>query len=145
MQDRTRVGVDGLEANKELGRRFFAEQDRLRGGPSAELCTPDYVARLGGNPPMPRAGHEAFARMFYGAFEDMRHDIELAFAEGDQVLVRFVLRGTHTGPWFGVPASRRPVAVAAHVVLSVQGGRVREVIGVFDEAGLLRQIGALPG
>jgi predicted ester cyclase len=144
MQGRKREHTDGLEANKDLGRRFFAEQDRLRGGPSPELCTPDYVARLGGNPPMPRAGHEAFARMFYAAFEGMRHDVELAFAEADQVLVRFVLRGVQTGPWFGVPASGRSIAVAAHVVLRVQDGRVRELIGIFDEAGLLRQSGALP-
>ena len=31
-----------IAANQELGRRFFQEQDRLRGGPAAELCTADY-------------------------------------------------------------------------------------------------------
>ena len=34
-------------ANRALGRRFFAEQDRRRGGPAPELCAPDvegYIA-----------------------------------------------------------------------------------------------------
>ena len=145
MVERILGDAQRLEANKALGRRFFAEQDRLRGGPNPESCAPDYVARLGGNPPLPRAGHEGFSRMFYAAFADLRHDLELVMAEGDDVLVRFVLRGTHTGPWFEVPASGRTIAVAAHVVLRCRDGVVRELLGIFDEAGLMRQLGALPG
>ena len=33
-------------ANETLGRQFFAEQDRVRGGPVAELCAPDYRASI---------------------------------------------------------------------------------------------------
>ena len=129
---------------RALGRRFFEEQDRLRGGPAPDLCAPGYVALIGGNPPMPREGHEAFARAFYAAFPDIRHDIQDVFADADRVAVRFVLRGTHTGPFFGIPATERPVTVAAHVLMQVADGRVTKLAGIFDEAGLLRQIGALP-
>lgn len=41
-----------VETNREIGRRFFEAQDRLRGGPDPDLCAPNYVARLGSNPPM---------------------------------------------------------------------------------------------
>src|ERR1700687_263828 len=106
-----------LEANRALGKRFFAEQDRLRGGPSPDLCAPQYRARFGGNPPMDRSGHEGFARAFYGAFEDLHHDVELAIAEEESVVVRFILHGTHTGAFFGVPPTNKHVSVAANVVL----------------------------
>ena len=33
-----------IEANSALGHRFFAAQDRLRGGPEAALCAPAYTA-----------------------------------------------------------------------------------------------------
>ena len=131
-------------ANAALGRHFFEEQDRLRGGPAEALCAPDYRACIGGNPAVDRAGHEYFAKTFFGAFPDMTHTIEQVFATEDHVAVRFVLNGTHTGAFFGIPATGRRVTVAAHVLMQVSGGKVTALWGLFDEAGLLRQIGVLP-
>lgn len=132
------------EANRALGRRFFEEQDRLRGGPAPALCAPEYTARLGGNPATPREGHEGFAHGFYAALPDGQHAIEEVFATEDRVAVRFVIHGTHTGSFFGIPPTGRAVAVRAHVILHVSGGKVTALFGMFDEAGLLRQIGVLP-
>lgn len=91
---------------------------------------------------MPRAAHEGFAKAFYAAFPDMRHAIEDVFSTDDRVAVRFVIHGTHTGTFLGIPATGRAVTIAANVLLHVRGGRVSALYGVFDEAGLLRQIGA---
>ena len=136
-------GRSAIDANRELGRRFFQEQDRLRGGPAAALCAPAYAAFLGGNPGINREGHEGFARAFYTAFGDMAHDVEDVFATEDRVAVRFVLHGTHTGSFFGIPATGRQVSVAANVLMHLSGGKVAKLLGVFDEAGLLRQLGVL--
>ena len=138
------MAQDAVAANRELGRRFFQEQDRLRGGPAEELCAAEYTATLGGNPPMPRAGHEGFAKAFYAAFPEMNHSIEEVFATDDRVLVRFVLRGVNSGSFFGMPATGRNVEIAAHVIMHVARGKVTKLFGIFDEAGLLRQLGILP-
>ena len=138
------MAQDAVAANRELGRRFFQEQDRLRGGPAEELCAAEYTATLGGNPPMPRAGHEGFAKAFYAAFPEMNHSIEEVFATDDRVLVRFVLRGVNSGSFFGMPATGRNVEIAAHVIMHVANGKVTKLFGIFDEAGLLRQLGILP-
>jgi steroid delta-isomerase-like uncharacterized protein len=130
------------EANRSLGRKFFAEQDRLRGGPAPELCAPGYTARIGSNPPMDRDGHEQFARAFYAAIPDAHHEVEKVLVEGDEVGVRFVIHGTHQAPFFGVPASGRKIAVPANVLLRLEQGKVAELLAVFDEAGMLRQMGA---
>jgi hypothetical protein len=134
-----------VEARRALGRKFFSEQDRLRGALAPELCAPGYTARIGSNPPMDRQAHDGFGLAFYAAFPDIHHEVERVLVEGDSVAVRFVLHGTHTGAFFGIPASNRKIAVAAHVILTVQDGQVTDLLGVFDEAGLLRQVGALPG
>jgi SnoaL-like polyketide cyclase len=132
-------------ANQELGERFFAEQDRLKGGPAEALCAAGYQAFLGGNPPVERGGHEGFARAFYAAFDGIHHTIEEVFATDDRVGVRFVLKGTHTGSFFGIPATGKPVTIVANVLLHVANGKVTKLFGIFDEAGLLRQIGVLAG
>jgi predicted ester cyclase len=132
-----------IEANQALGRRFFTEQDRLRGGPAPELCSSNYTAVLGGNPPTNREGHEGFARGFYAAFPDVRHSIEEVIASEDGVAVRFVLRGTHTGSFFGLPPTHKSVTIAANVIMRTEQGRVTRLFGIFDEAGLLRQLEVL--
>lgn len=125
-----------------IGRRFLEEQDRLKGGPAADLCAADYQAVIGGNPPMDRAGHEAFSRGFYAAFTSLQHRVEESFASGDdRVAVRFTLSGTHTAPFFGLPASGRSITVTANVVMHLRNGQVARLYGAFDEAGLLRQLG----
>jgi predicted ester cyclase len=134
-----------LEANRALGRRFFAEQDRLRGGPAPELCATSYTALLGSTPSRTRDEHEGFAKAFYAAFPDMHHELEQIIAEESAVVVRFVLHGTNTGSFFGMPPTQRRVAVPAHVILRVEQGKVTELFGIFDEAGMMRQLGAEQG
>jgi predicted ester cyclase len=132
------------DVSTALAREFFASQDRRRGGPDPALCAADYTATIGGNPPVPLAGHEGFAAGFYAGFPDAAHTVDDAFAAGDRLAVRFTIRGTHTGSFFGIPATGKPIAVVANVLMHVAAGRVSRLTGVFDEAGLLRQIGVLP-
>ena len=132
------------ETNAALGRLFFAEQDRLRGGPAEELCAPQYTAYLGGNPPMNLAGHQQFAAMFYAAFPDLNHTVEDTVATAEKVVVRFTLRGTQTGAFMNIPATGKPITVTAIAVLQVQEGKVVELRGIFDQVGMLQQLGVLP-
>jgi predicted ester cyclase len=132
------------DANHAVGRRFFAEQDRLRGGPAADLCAPSYTAHIAGNPPIDLAGHQAFARAFYAAFPDMSHTVDDTVADDERVAVRFTLRGTQTGDFMGIPATGRPVELGAMAILHVAGGRVTSLRAGFDQLGMLRQLGVLP-
>ena len=129
----------------QLARDFFASQDRRHGGPDPALCTTDYQAWLGGWPPMPWDGHEQFALAFYQGFPDIHHTVDDVFAADDRVAVRFVLNGTHTGSFMGIVPSGRSVSVVTNVLMRIVDGKVAELHGIFDEAGLLRQIGVLQG
>jgi predicted ester cyclase len=123
------------EAGTELGRAFFEAQDRLQGGPDPELCAQDYIARLGGNPPMSLTDHQAFAQAFYRGFPDLRHTIEETIASGDTVAVRFTLRGTQRGEFMGIPPTGKPIEVGAIAILRTASGKVSEVRGQFDSWG----------
>ena len=133
------------DANRALGAQFFLEQDRLRGGPAESLCSATYLATIGTYPPMPLAGHQQFATMFYSAFPDLSHTIEETVADDDSVAVRFVLRGTHRGAFMGVPASGRQIDIPAMAILRVSDGRVERLHGIFDSLTMMQQLGAVSG
>lgn len=131
-------------SNQAIGSRFFAEQDRLRGGPAAELCTQSYRARIGSYPTMDRAGHEGFAKAFYAAFEGLHHVVEDVVADDSSVAVRLSIHGTHTGAFFGIPATGKSIDVGLIAILQIESSQVSSLDAEFDEAGMLRQLGVLP-
>lgn len=130
--------------NKQIAVRFFAEQDRQQGPLAADLCAADYRAEIAGFPPMDRAGHSQFGVMFYNAFPNLQHHIDETVAEGDKVTVQFTLHGAHMGDFAGIPPTGNAVAVSAIAILYLREGRVYQLRAVFDQMGLMRQLGALP-
>lgn len=53
-------------------------------------------------------------------------------------------RGTHTGPYGGVPATGKPVAVRDSAIWRFRDGKVIEIFTLQDQFGMLKQIGYLP-
>ena len=131
--------------SKQIGPRFFAEQDQLRGGPADDLCAANYTATIGSNPPMNLAGHQQFATLFYSAFPDLNHTIDDTIAENGAVTVRFTLRGTHTADFMGIPATHKPIMVSAIATLHIVEGKVTELRAIFDQVGMLQQLSVMPG
>jgi steroid delta-isomerase-like uncharacterized protein len=134
------------EQNKELVRQLM-EEDISRGNVAVaeRIIHPEFFDHT--NPPgMQRGldGHNAIVRLFRAAFPDQWWQIEDLIAEGDRVVARTTMRGTHTGDFFGIPASGRAVTLTGVHVLRIADGRIVEHWGSNDDLGLLRQIGALP-
>lgn len=130
--------------DNDLGRRFFEAQDRMRGGPDPDLCAPDYAATIGSNPTMTLADHQGFAKAFYGGFPDLQHAVEETIAKDGRVVVRFTLRGTHTGTFMGIPPTQKTFAAGAIAIFRVENGRISELLGQFDQLGMMRQLGVIP-
>ena len=61
-----------------------------------------------------------------------------------KVAARFIMRGTHRGTFFGVPATGKKIAVSAMNFYRLSGGEFVEERGQPDLLGLLQQIGAVP-
>ncbi len=80
------------------------------------------------------------------AFPDKHFTVEGAIAEGDKVVLRWSVRGTHSaGFWTPVgtiPATGKRVAIEATLTYCLEDGKIAEEWGCFDWLGLVRQMGA---
>ncbi len=81
---------------------------------------------------------------FRTAFPDLQVRIEDMVAEGDTVVSRVRLVGTHSGPFQGIPASGKQISVPLIDWLRLRDGLIVERWGVLDTAALMAQIGASP-
>ena len=63
----------------------------------------------------------------------------------DHGCVRGVWRGTHKGPFQGIPASGSAVAIDMMIIDRIVDGRIVEHFVQLDAMGLMQQIGAMPG
>jgi steroid delta-isomerase-like uncharacterized protein len=136
-----------LEENKKLV-RLLLEDDISRGDEAVQerLIHPDFYDHT--NPPgMERglAGHKAIVSLFRQAFPDQWWQIEDLIAEGDKVVARTTMTGTHKGDFFGIPPTGKSVKVAGVHVMRFADGRLVEHWGSNDDLGLMRQLGVVPG
>jgi len=82
--------------------------------------------------------------MMRSGFSDVQWSLEEMIIEGDRVAARFIMRGTHDQPFFGVPASGQRIEVQAMNFYRLQAGKIIEERGQPDLLRLMQQIGAIP-
>jgi predicted ester cyclase len=110
-----------------------------------EVLTPDCVHH-GPDPLAPGTeGLKRWTRALRRAFPDLRAIVEDEIAEGDTVVQRLSLSGTHRGTFLGVPPTGRRVAWQLVAIQRLgRDGKFAEHWSSPDLFGLLRQLGALP-
>jgi hypothetical protein len=78
------------------------------------------------------------------AFPDIHVAVEDLIAEGDKVVARNTVTGTHLGEYRGVPPTGRSVTYQEIFVVRFAGGRIAEIWGVVDVYSQMRQLGLIP-
>ncbi|RAI58660.1 ester cyclase [Roseicella frigidaeris] len=86
-------------------------------------------------------GVERLADALLPAIPDMRLDIEDIVAEGEKVLVRLTIRGTHRGELLGIMPTGKSLEVAVLDLFHIRKGRLAEHWALLDNLGMLRQLG----
>jgi steroid delta-isomerase-like uncharacterized protein len=90
-------------------------------------------------------GVQEGVRMLLQGFPDLHLATQELIAEGDRVAARFVMSGTNTGDYRGLPApTQQPFQSEAIAILRIADGKVAEVRGTADRLGMLTQLGILP-
>lgn len=82
-----------------------------------------------------------YARNTWG---DSQATIEEIVAEGELVVTRWTVRGTHAGEWRGIAPTGKPVTITGMTIHRVVGGKITELWAEEDWLGVMQQIGALP-
>jgi steroid delta-isomerase-like uncharacterized protein len=133
-------------SNKATVRRFCDAMNtgdpEIMAATIDELVEPD--ARIRTPLPIQAAGAQALAEVFgrlHRTFADLHVEIEDLIAEGDKVVARNSVTGTHAGDYMGFPATGRSVAYDEIFVFRLAGGRIVETWGVVDVFGQMRQLG----
>lgn len=98
---------------------------------------------LNGAPSSP-AEIKAFCAAFLTAFADLTLSVEQIVQDGEWVAARVVGKGTHTAPLGELPPTGKQVEIAQHDLGRVVDGQLVECFTVFDQYGMLQQLGALP-
>jgi steroid delta-isomerase-like uncharacterized protein len=136
-----------LEENKKLVRRIYDElwnQRKLE--VAEELIAQGAVNYDTGLLPLPFGPEEmkGTVRMVTAGFPDNRHDVEEMVAEGDKVVVRCTLTGTHEGEFMGIPPTGRSIEVSEIHVYRLKDGKAVEHRVGRDDLGAMRQLGVIP-
>jgi steroid delta-isomerase-like uncharacterized protein len=134
------------EENKAVVRRSVEEGWNTGDVANADqFYAPDYVHH---DPTQPQArdlqGLKEWALGMAAAFPDVQTAIEDLIAEGDRVVKRYTIRGTHRGELLGIPPSGKQIAVPGVTIYRLEGGKIVEGWWHSDALGLLQQLGAIP-
>jgi steroid delta-isomerase-like uncharacterized protein len=128
--------------NEKLVRRWFEEiWNRRRPEVAHELAAADCVCHSESGP---LVGVEPFLEQVYqpfvAALPDVRLTVEGTVAEGDQVVVRWVATGTHTGGGLGIPPTGRRVTFRGMTWVRCANGKMVEGCDCWNQAGLLQAL-----
>jgi steroid delta-isomerase-like uncharacterized protein len=132
------------EDNKPLVRRYFAEI--LNKGNMAaigDFIAPTYVGHVPGVPDV--KGPDGLAQRLTAlrtAFPDLSETIEDIIAEGDKVVTRNTLRGTHRGEFMGIAPTGKQVTWTTMGILRITNGKFEESWIMSDLGQQLRLLAA---
>lgn len=133
--------------NSAIVHRWFAEFNQGNLAAADEIYAPDYVLHDSDAPadlPPGPLGVKQFITPLLTAFPDAHRTIEDIVCEGDKVVTRFTVCGTHRGEFQGLAPTGKSFAVAGISILRFMNGQIAEEWEVFAALGLLQQLGAFP-
>ena len=131
------------EENKALARRSWEIVDNL--DILEEVYADDVVWH---EPDQDIQGHEEarqFVGMYKTAFPDLNVTVEDVLAEGEKVVSRYTVRGTHQGEVeeFGPPTGR-PIEIEGITIHRIEGGKIVEEWERYDNLSVMQQLGLVP-
>jgi steroid delta-isomerase-like uncharacterized protein len=132
--------MSSIEENKKIARDFF-EQIWNQGD---EGAIDRFIAENAtGNDPKFGVGRESFRlqwRRWQEAFPDINFAIEEIVAEGNIVVTRWHLTGTHKGEFLGKPATGNKIAIDGVSIDRIENGMVISGFDAWDSNIMHKQI-----
>src|SRR5215475_13100516 len=82
--------------------------------------------------PAGREGYKMFVPALRSSFPDLQYAIDLEIADGEKVVHRVTVRGTHKGDFMGIPATDKQIMWTETHILRFENGKVVEHWGNAD-------------
>ena len=136
---------EDVATNREAFRRFYRDAES-EGHLDIidEVFDPEVILHspFPGLPPGP-AGLKQGVALLRKAFPDFTVAEDDVISEGDKVVARCTISGTHQGDFMGVPPSGRSFRSREIMIARFREGRIVELWSVVDELSQRRQLGWL--
>ena len=131
-----------LEENKDIVRRYQEayntnDFDALAEVVAADVVTPNIIS---GMPPGLEGAKAVHQKTLLG-MPDYYTTIEDLIAEGDKVVARVRMTGTHTGNFYGIAPTGRRVNLTSIYIVRIAEGKIVEHWGEEDGVAVLKQLG----
>jgi predicted ester cyclase len=110
-----------------------------------EIVDPDLIFHVPA--PVDATGAQLFKLVWAAllrAFPDLEVTTEDVIAEGDKVVYRNTVTGTHLGEYRGLAPTGKSITYNEIFIIRFAGGRIAEIWGVVDVYGQMQQLGVLP-
>jgi steroid delta-isomerase-like uncharacterized protein len=136
------------ETNKRIVREYLDRSNARDFDGLAALCAEDLVNHAAIPQAQGRAGMRSILEKLWRAFPDQQMTCDDVIAEGDKVVCRVTVTGTHTGPLdfakMQLPPTGKRFRTTHIHVLRLEGGRIVERWAERDDLGMLQQLGLMP-
>jgi len=131
-----------LEENKNIVRRYqeaynTKDFEALAEVLAADVITPNIIS---GMPPGIEGAKAVHQKTLLG-MPDYYTTIEDLIAEGDKVVARVTMTGTHTGNFYGIAPTGRRVNLTSIYIVRIAEGKIVEHWGEEDGVAVLKQLG----
>ncbi|HZM24848.1 MAG TPA: ester cyclase [Anaerolineales bacterium] len=131
-----------LEENKDIVRRYqeaynTKDFEALAEVLAADVITPNIIS---GMPPGIEGAKAVHQKTLLG-MPDYYTTIEDLIAEGDKVVARVTMTGTHTGNFYGIAPTGRRVNLTSIYIVRIAEGKIVEHWGEEDGVAVLKQLG----
>ncbi len=133
------------EENKELTRRSWELVGQHNPDAFDEVYAADAVIHEPDQDLRSLEELKQFYSMYLSAFPDQYATVEDVIAEGDKVVTRWTLRGTHRGEMEELgPPTGRQIEIEGLTMHRIEGGKIVEEWERYDNLSVLQQLGLVP-
>ena len=134
-----------IEENKKIVQRYQKiynsnDLDALGEVVADDLLTPKIMPGMASGL---EGGKQVHKKTLIG-MPDWQTAIDELIAEGDKAVARVTMTGTHTGDFYGIPATGKRVEFSGIYIVRIENGKIVEHWGEEDSLSLLTQLGVMP-
>jgi steroid delta-isomerase-like uncharacterized protein len=137
-----KTNVSAAEENKAIFRRYAEEVGNQQNFELVDEIFERYISHQPDGSTLERGPEDVkrFHREYHSAFSDFHLSIEDQIAEGDKVVSRYTMRGTHQGDFRGLAPTGKEVELKAVTIFRFSPeGKVVETWDSYDQLSLVRQ------
>lgn len=91
-----------------------------------------------------KANVKAYYQNFVDGFSNRTFVVKEIFADGDRLVKYWQFKGTHTGTFFGIPATGKDVDVLGATLVTMRDGKIAAEQDFMDNLEFMRQLGIIP-